>query len=491
MDWPAQLSSLHIIAIGRGTARALTERGMTVNELPLMFNTEGILALSSLQSIQNKKIAIFCGKDGRMDLQQQLIQRGAIVTRLVCYRREPITIDHNIQVNKLRQYRQAVVVCTSEQGLRAWFNLWSTDDNEWLAQITLLVISNKMADVAKALGHVARIIIAPNATDEAITETLCRDMIIPANTNKTSEKTMNKKRHLPLLLATSLSIFIAVSLVSLAGVAYLFYRQPWTAAINQTVVSADQRQQLLVAKIDSLQAQFNQQQQKTQPQPQRFNQISYYLYSANLQLTVNHNIRLAAALLQKAHDDLLTQQDPKLLPLQQSIAHDLANLNAATQVDITSLMATFNTLQAAIKQLPLIAPVPINESSVKMNEQPTAHWQQRLQHLLLGLKSIIVIRRVDQPLKPILTLAQKQLLQIIVVSQLMQAQWAVLHRNMPLYLASLKQVKQWLNNYYPLSTAKDQTIDQINQLLAINIDPEIPTIQQSLSQLEKLTSTAD
>src|SRR5262245_57790042 len=58
--WPRPFPIQTVIVIGTGSEKALKQCGLSDVILPPLFNSEGILALPELSSVQHKKIIIFC-----------------------------------------------------------------------------------------------------------------------------------------------------------------------------------------------------------------------------------------------------------------------------------------------------------------------------------------------------------------------------------------------------------------------------------------------
>lgn len=82
--------SLHgqVVAVGAGTARALADHGVTEVLQPAEhFDSEGVLALPTLQHMTGQRVLIFRGNGGRELLGDTLRARGATVAYAECYQR--------------------------------------------------------------------------------------------------------------------------------------------------------------------------------------------------------------------------------------------------------------------------------------------------------------------------------------------------------------------------------------------------------------------
>ena len=81
-------SNAEVAAVGRATADALADMGLTVTIDPARgFTSEDLLAHESLEHVRGKNVLIVRGQDGRALLGDTLEERGAIVGYLAVYRR--------------------------------------------------------------------------------------------------------------------------------------------------------------------------------------------------------------------------------------------------------------------------------------------------------------------------------------------------------------------------------------------------------------------
>ena len=166
--WPALFPISIVIAIGPGTEKTLNEYGINHTILPEHYSSQGILALPELGSAQNKNIIIFCGQQSKPLLYKTLIERKATVTRCECYRRACPEPDESV-LALLNSKKIDGIISTSQESL---LNLNTLLKNHAaIKKTTLIVISPEMKMLAKAQGW-HKIFIAPNASNEAILQTL-------------------------------------------------------------------------------------------------------------------------------------------------------------------------------------------------------------------------------------------------------------------------------------------------------------------------------
>lgn len=161
------LSSV-IIAVGPATQQTLRDRGLIQTICPTIFSSEGILTLPILSDIRAKKIAVITGHNPKSLLIDTLSARGAQVTSIHTYRRIPRHCDMTATFLMLQQTSIDYIISTSSENLSHLLQLFHTDDHRaWLLTKTLCVVTEDMKNTAKQHGF-RSIIVAQNATDEAI-----------------------------------------------------------------------------------------------------------------------------------------------------------------------------------------------------------------------------------------------------------------------------------------------------------------------------------
>jgi uroporphyrinogen-III synthase len=148
--WPQKLTAL---APGPGTAEALAAVGITRVRIPATtYDSEGMLALPELASVQGKRIVILRGEGGRAQLGATLAARGAHVEYVDCYRRARPASGAAGLHEAFREGRIHAVTITSSEGLD---NLWMQGDAATRAawgRCPTFVPHARIAERARALG---------------------------------------------------------------------------------------------------------------------------------------------------------------------------------------------------------------------------------------------------------------------------------------------------------------------------------------------------
>ena len=161
--------------IGAATRDALRgyvgERGTPlVADAP--FNSEALLAAPLLQRVEGKRVAIFRGQAGRNLLGDELARRGARVEYFEVYRRERPPVAEAAFDRLVAEAFPTLVVLTSDEGMHNFFRLVGEAAAARLCATPWLLISERMRESALKLGHNASVVIATQASDAGIHQSI-------------------------------------------------------------------------------------------------------------------------------------------------------------------------------------------------------------------------------------------------------------------------------------------------------------------------------
>lgn len=164
---------LGIAAIGQATARKLDDVGLPPTLTPERMDSEGLLALPTLQRMTGQRVIVLRGNGGRELIAETLRDRGAEVRQIEVYRRrrpQRSTAARNLT----RSWDQLVdvVIATSNAILDNLFELIGDAGAERLRRTPLIVVSQRMAEHASARRCEA-VYVAASAQDGDLVETLC------------------------------------------------------------------------------------------------------------------------------------------------------------------------------------------------------------------------------------------------------------------------------------------------------------------------------
>lgn len=168
--WPP---NVRLAGVGPGTAQALAKLGQYDVLIPLTrFNSEGLLERAEFQQLAGKNIAIFRGHGGRELLATVLSERGAHVEYAECYQRRPATVDSDALRQLWADHALQVVTAASPDALRQLVAAVGDAGRADLFATPLVVVSARMAEVARASGFSAAVLVARDASDGAVLEAI-------------------------------------------------------------------------------------------------------------------------------------------------------------------------------------------------------------------------------------------------------------------------------------------------------------------------------
>ncbi|MCP3687324.1 MAG: uroporphyrinogen-III synthase [Gammaproteobacteria bacterium] len=166
---------LQLAVIGEGTYQALVRRVDKLEKRLIRsepYNSEGLLLAAELQQVEGKKIVIFRGQQGRTLLADELTARGALVKQCEVYRRRlPTYTRHNFAQLSAKRF-PTLALFTSTEGMQNLIQLVDKRSRMNLLTIPWLLISERMRESARKLGHNAEILIAAQASDAGIQQTI-------------------------------------------------------------------------------------------------------------------------------------------------------------------------------------------------------------------------------------------------------------------------------------------------------------------------------
>lgn len=140
--WAA--AGTQVMAVGDRTAATLAQRGV-VAQSPALSSSEGLLEELLPQAlVQQRRVLLLAGYQGRDSLAQELRARGADVVELPLYRRVPVA-ELQVPVAKI-----GALVASSGDGMAAADQLWRAAGG--VPTLPVFVPSVRVVELAKGFG---------------------------------------------------------------------------------------------------------------------------------------------------------------------------------------------------------------------------------------------------------------------------------------------------------------------------------------------------
>ena len=152
-----------VIAVGRGTARALKTANLPDARFPESSqNSEGVLGLPELAAVAGKRIALVGAPGGRGLIHEQLSLRGALLEDIHVYHRVAPRIDRRHIDPLLKLSRRSAVLLSSAEALDHLHRALIAPAWRKLVQAVAVVSSDRLRDIAVEAGF-ERVAVARSA----------------------------------------------------------------------------------------------------------------------------------------------------------------------------------------------------------------------------------------------------------------------------------------------------------------------------------------
>lgn len=212
----------------------------------------------------------------------------------------------------------------------------------------------------------------------------------------------------------------------------------------------------------------------------------YYLELAQINAHWSDDQEATIGLLQQADALLRNIPDQQLFNVRQAIAQEIVQLQSLPKIDVAGLLSQLDAAENVIDNLPIKQPLDDSQLNQKIDkENPT--WRQKFKESLYVLEKLVVVRRNDEDIQPLLSPLHQTLLRDSIRFNLQEAQWALLHSNPKIYQLALSQALNNVNRAFDENALATQTlIKQLQSLQKEKLERVRPTLDQSLTILNQL-----
>lgn len=167
------LAGQHWIAVGSGTARALHQAGIDSVQAPTRMDSEGLLELPCLQTLDGMSVGLVTAPQGRDVLAAELRARGAKLLRADVYTRVPVTLSSRT-LQRLRTLdAPAGLAVSSGAALQHVLADAPADVLSRLQAMPVVAASQRLMNVARDAGF-AEVTIAEGPLPEQILAAMAR-----------------------------------------------------------------------------------------------------------------------------------------------------------------------------------------------------------------------------------------------------------------------------------------------------------------------------
>ena len=217
----------------------------------------------------------------------------------------------------------------------------------------------------------------------------------------------------------------------------------------------------------------------------------FLLSVAKRRLTLEKDINTSIALIEDVDSTILASGYQDVIPLRESLSKLLTNLRAIKQIDEEGIFIRIESMRALVEEVEVRGlKVTSNRTSGVVKELgETENPDMGLNSITNILSDIFIWREWDDASDLILMTDERMLTKQRLHLLLEQAQLGLISQNEAVYVQSLLKAKELLVLLAAEHSELGKSIMvEIDDLAAINIDPTVPQLEESLKLMNELTS---
>ncbi|NOT84757.1 MAG: enzyme of heme biosynthesis [Methylococcaceae bacterium] len=216
----------------------------------------------------------------------------------------------------------------------------------------------------------------------------------------------------------------------------------------------------------------------------------YLLSVANQRLLLMGDVATAKQAMEAADARLRESEDTAVFKVREQLVKEIAELSKVSVLDVVGLYAKITALQQAANKLTFILPYVGKQDKSPEPAQAKVSDETEgglIDKALVSMKDIVSIKHSAVPVAGIISKEEAQFSLQQIKVRLDMVKMSLLQQNEVLYLASISDVKQWLNENFTQNAAGNDFLKQLNELAGIKIRSQLPTISDSLNMLKAIT----
>lgn len=260
-----------------------------------------------------------------------------------------------------------------------------------------------------------------------------------------------------------------------------------------TVRRRDDTLQSLVARSDALRRAVDELESRVQGGRRlwQLNELEHLLLIANERLQLARDIDGAQRALVLAEERAAALNDPALLDARNLIATEIAALRGAPRVDRSAIALRISSLIRQVSGLPVERNVPqafTPPADRPPVEGPVADATRRAWDKIKEIATkLFVVRRTDEPVRPLLAPEQEYFLRQNLILQLETARLAVLRSDGANFREAINDARAWTERYFdPGDRAVQAAVEQMDALAGERVRVNLPDISASLTAVREV-----
>lgn len=533
-DTAPQRRPAQIAAIGAATAARLARLGIDAWTAPGGSDSESLLADPRLADVAGQRLLIVTGEGGRTLLADTLRERGAELSVLAVYRREPVAHAPEAVAAALAGAR--LIQFSSAEALDHFCTL--VPDAEQRHAAEWLVSSPRLAEHARRLGYPRQPLVTAGPADEEVLAAVHAFLetspamsesaapppeapVPPAAPRSRPPPTSGPKAAAAAPARTparrgGAALLIALLVLAVALALALRWAWPQWQALQRTLqqqqaelVGLAERQAALdeqAADLAAAQRQATQEALRLRERLETYDEAlarlsdevgggrervvlstaEQLLMIANDRLLLAGDARGAREALALADERLARLADPRLHAVRAAIAEERAALTALPVIDTAGIALRLDAAIAQSRRLPLQrSPVYVPADAGGEASSTEAALRGAWQKIRRAAAQLFVVQRRDRSeLQARLPETEAGLIRGLLQLKLENARSAWLRREGEAYATVLADARQWLADYFQTSAPEVAALDAELEVLAqVPLEIEGPDLSRSLRLL--------
>ena len=219
-------------------------------------------------------------------------------------------------------------------------------------------------------------------------------------------------------------------------------------------------------------------------------EAAYLIRLANQRLQVERSTENPLAILENVDNIFVQLDDPELLPVRRALAEDIAALRMTSKVDREGIFLEVEAISGVIDDLLIVQPVSATKPATVADNETVDEQNTTLldsfERFSQKLGQLIVVRKRQQPIEPLLTSNEQSIIQHNIYLLLEQAQSALLREEQIIYSASLEKTAGLLQRYYQLNSQSQALIERLNLLSERSVIQQLPDISGSIAAVQTM-----
>ena len=222
-------------------------------------------------------------------------------------------------------------------------------------------------------------------------------------------------------------------------------------------------------------------------------EVEHVLRMANHRLRIERDVQGAITALKAASSRLYELNDPRLLPVRESVSKQVGKLKNFPYPDWVGISLQLDNILAGLKKTVIKnAKQRQEKNSAEIdtddNEEVLSGWSKLIDGVKNSINDSIKITREEQKLKLFISEQESQHAYEFLRTKLLGAKYAVASRDDDAYHQELEAALAWLKSTDTLESTRE-VIGDLSELNNINLEPRLPDITEANSLLNETMET--